>query len=346
MAKRGIRAAFYDTKRASAYAPSKIKGRAAKSFLGKQLAYQLHKKVVRKFPRRKTLVARPHHQFQADLADFSNLAKHNSHFKYLLTVLDVFTRMAYVRPLKNKTGRLTAEALQSIFASVKKPPKLLHTDGGSEFYNPSVRKVLKKLKIKLFSTSQKATKASLIERFQKTLKGRIYRYLTATGTYRYVDKLQDFVDAYNKSTHRTLKMSPLQASEDTSVFHTLYEKNKKKRKTPSFKVGTFVRKVLPAKSPFQKGYLQTFGDQYYRVVKVLKTNPPTYKIANLDGNTLHGTHYAQQLQGLPVEPTFGRVETVLKRGKGSTKLVKFRGFEEPVWVKKVYKRGRIAKYAT
>lgn len=345
MAKRNG-AAFYDTKKASSYAPSKIKGQAARKFLRNQLAYQLHKKVVRKFPRRKTLVARPNHQFQADLADFSNLAKYNSHFKYLLTVIDVFTRVAYVRPLKNKTGRLTAEALQSIFASAKKPPKLLHTDGGREFYNPQVNKVLKKLKIKLFTTTQKATKASLVERFQKTLKGRIYRYLTASGGYRYIDKLQDFVAAYNHAPHGTLKMSPLQASEDTSVFHTLYEKDKKKKPKPNFKVGTFVRKVLPAKSPFQKGYLQTFGDQYYVVTKVLKTNPPTYKIANLDGNALHGTHYAQQLQGLPQEPTFGRVEKVIKRGKGSSKLVKFRGFEEPAWVDRVYKRGRVAKYAT
>ena len=100
-------------------------------------SYTLNKPATRSFDRRKVLVSGIDKQFQADLVDMQRLTKDNDNIKYLLTVIDVFSKFAWAVPLKNKQGVTVASALDIIFKDRR--PKKLQTDDGKEFFNNDVQ---------------------------------------------------------------------------------------------------------------------------------------------------------------------------------------------------------------
>ena len=147
-----------------------------------------------------------------------SLSKHNDNINYILTVIDVFSRYAYAYPIKNKTGDYITEAFQKLFEI--QTPKLLQTDKGTEFINKKTQSLFKKHNVKWFTT-ENLTKAQMVERFNRTLKDRMYKYFTAADTKRWVggnpgeaEVLQDLVENYNTSYHRTIKMTPEEAVQD------------------------------------------------------------------------------------------------------------------------------------
>ena len=169
-----------------------------------------------------------------------NIAKYNRGYRYLLTVVDVFSKHAWVQPVKNKTGRAVMDAFAKILKGGRKPINL-QTDDGKEFYNKTFKALRKKKNIHHFSTSGD-TKASVVERFNRTLKQRLYRYFTVKNTLNFVPVLQDLVRGYNRSFHRSIKRAPNQVTltNTPEVWETLYGK-KGKWKKPLFKVGDRVR---------------------------------------------------------------------------------------------------------
>ena len=176
--------------------------------LEKELAYTLHKPVRRRFPTLRMQVWGMDHQWVADLVEVQRLAKHNGGTRYLLTVLDVLSKYAWVEPLKDKTGRSLAQAWERLLKRAHPcRPRQLQTDKGKEFYNRPFQQVLKKHAIHHFSTYGD-TKASVIERFNRTLKERLYRYLTAVNTLKFVDVLPQVVQGYNASWHRSIGRAP------------------------------------------------------------------------------------------------------------------------------------------
>ena len=127
-----------------------------KEWLETQDAYNLHKPVRYKFPRRKVIVSGPGQQWQADLIDVSRLSRHNNGIKFLLTCIDVFSKKAWTLPLKDKTG----QSLVRAFESIKDPlPKNLQTDKGTEFTNNKFQVRLKQHKIHFFTTENEDIKA-------------------------------------------------------------------------------------------------------------------------------------------------------------------------------------------
>ena len=116
-------------------------------------------------------------QWQIDLVDMSKLSKANKGFKYLMVVIDVFSKYAWLEPLKTKTGIEITKALKKIFDKNKRSPLVIQTDKGTEFLNSHVRTLLKSRKIKLFTTFSER-KASVVERLNRTLKSRMWRYFT------------------------------------------------------------------------------------------------------------------------------------------------------------------------
>ena len=118
-------------------------------------------------------------QWVADLVEMQPLKRWNRGTQYLLTVIDVFSKYAWVAPLKSKTGKAVTAALESILRrSGGRRPRRLQTDKGKEFCNTTFAKMLDHYGIRHFSTQGDA-KASVVERFNQTLKGRMYRYFTA-----------------------------------------------------------------------------------------------------------------------------------------------------------------------
>ena len=156
-----------------------------KAIMQKNLIYTLHKPVRIHYTKNPTVANSIDHQWAADLADVKNLSRYNKGVKYLLTVIDILSKYAWVVPMKNKTGAEQKRAFESILKEGRKPLRL-QTDKGSELYNKSFQEYLKQKGINHFST-QSDTKASVVERFNKTIKQRLYRALTADATLKYLN---------------------------------------------------------------------------------------------------------------------------------------------------------------
>ena len=299
--------------------------------LERDVAYTLHKPVRRTFPTTPVVVMGMDHQWVADLVDMQKVSKYNRGNKYLLTVVDALSKYAWVEPVHDKSGPKMKQAWERVFkrASPRQPHRL-QTDKGKEFYNATVQALFRKRGIHHFSTSGDA-KAALVERFNRTLKGRMYRYFTAANTLRYLDVLQDLVRDYNASIHRSIKKAPQDVTwqNEKQVWHTLYGKSLRQHasRRPTFRVGDRVR-LSQARRPFKKGYLPQWTEEVFEVSRVLldSIGPITYKVKELDGTPIVGTFYRQELQKVHVDDdTVWRIEKVLKR-RGDHLYVQWKGW--------------------
>ena len=136
--------------------------------------------------------------WDADLADVQLISKFNKGMRFLLCVIDIFSKYAWVVPLKDKKGVTTVEAFEKILDDSKKKPNKICVDKGSEFYNRSMKSWLEKNNIEVHSTHNEG-KSVVTERFVKTLKNKIYKHMKAVSKNVYIDKLDNVVDEYNNT---------------------------------------------------------------------------------------------------------------------------------------------------
>jgi transposase InsO family protein len=146
--------------------------------------------------------------WELNLADLQNISKYNDGIKYLLTCIGCFSRFAYVKPLTSKSSANVAKAFQSILEGPHKP-LVVRTDRGKEFLGSAFQKLLKGKNIEHRVCKDPVIKCSMVERFNRTIKTKLYKFFTYKSSYRYVDVLAKFVDAYNHSTHSTTGMPPI-----------------------------------------------------------------------------------------------------------------------------------------
>lgn len=158
---------------------SKIKRKEVQKWLEGEEAYTLHKPVKRKFVRNKVYVSFINEQFEADLVDMSHLKKENQGYTFLLTCIDVLSKYAWAIPIKSKNATDVTNAFQSILTTSGRICQRLHTDRGKEFYNTKFESLLKSYDIVHFSSGNMDIKCSIVERFNRTLKTKMYRYFTA-----------------------------------------------------------------------------------------------------------------------------------------------------------------------
>ena len=168
--------------------------RNVKDFLMRQDAYNLHRRIRHRFSRRRIFTKGIHDLCQADPVDMQSLAQHNDGVKYLLTCFDTFPKYALVRPLMNKSGLCVKEAFESILE--EKVPLYLQINKGTKFKNTLFQGQLTAYKIKFYTSENDDIKAARVERFNRTLKTRMYRYFKHSKSYRYVDVLEDLVHSY------------------------------------------------------------------------------------------------------------------------------------------------------
>ena len=314
-----LSSAYYDIKGVGSFGgiqalAKKTKGnqKQIKDWLESQDAYTLHKQVRYRFPRRKTIVSGPSQQWQADLIDVSRLSQHNQGIKFLLTCIDVFSKKAWVVPLKNKSGI----SLVAAFKSIQHPlPKTLQTDKGTEFLNYTFQQWLKDHKVHFFTTENEDIKASIVERFNRTLKTKLWRYFTHHDTLTYTDILESVVDVYNHTPHRSIGMAPndVTSANKGRVWLRLYA-DPMPYKEPTLHVGDTVR-ISKARRAFKKGYLAQWTEEIFSIVKRKSTQPPTFVLADYSGEVLKGTFYPQELQKVNKTDNVYRVEKILKRTK-------------------------------
>ena len=158
----------------------------------------------KKFKRRRVLVSGIDKIWAADLADMKAFSKDNRGVTYLLCVIDIFSKYGWLVPLKDKTGKSVASALRVIFEERK--PEKMWVDKGKEFYNKDVKDL-----IELYSTENEE-KSSVVERWIRTMKERMWKYFTDNNTNVYIDILPDLIEDYNNTKHSSIKMTPVEAS--------------------------------------------------------------------------------------------------------------------------------------
>ena len=301
-------------KRAHELGHNDIKPEDVKSFLQEQFSYTLHKPARRHFARNPTYVGGIDAQWQADLADMQELVKENDGYRYILTVIDIFSKYAWAQPVKDKGGKTIAEAMSKVFETDHRKPLKLQTDKGKEFFNKEVFSLLKHNEVELFA-SESDQKAAVVERFNRTLKTRLWTFFSARRTQRWVDELQNMVDSYNHSVHRTIGMAPAsvtKADEDRLWVRLYGDGDRNNRpKTKAVPVGSQVR-LNKWKGVFDKGYRPNWTTEHFKVTDtVAQRKRPLYKLEDYNGEEIKGTFYPEEVQHIKENKFF--IERVLKR---------------------------------
>lgn len=163
-----------------------------------QVVHEIHRYARKNFQRRKYTMYGIADTLQADLIEMQPYKGVNRGHRYILIVIDVFSKMAYAEPLMDKTGATVARAMERIFRKVSEQYHInhLHTDDGKEFFNTSMKQLLEKFKINHYSTFS-LMKASIVERLIRTIKHRLYTQFSLQGNYRWLTILPQVIDSYN-----------------------------------------------------------------------------------------------------------------------------------------------------
>ena len=292
-----------------------------------KLANELHKPIIRKFNKRKVYSSFKDNVWGADLADMQLLSKFNEGIKYLLCVIDLFSKYAFVIPLKDKKRISIVNAFQSILSKSKRKPNEIWVHKGSEFYNASFKKWLQDNDIVMYSTNNEG-KSVVAERFIRTLKSKIYKYMTSISKNVYINKLNAIVNKYNNTYHTTIKIKPIDVKDNTYI-----NINKEiNYKDPKFKVGDYVR-ISKYKNIFAKGYMPNWSEEDFVIDRMKNTVPWTYVINDLNGKKNTGTFYENELRKTNQKEF--RIEKVIKR-KGNKLYVKWNGYDNSFnsWINK------------
>ena len=255
-------------------------------YIDQNYSLSLHKQRRKKFLRRPFLVYDPMEAIQADLIFFNSpeIVRANSFYKYILSVIDIFSKKAFVRPLKTKNSTEVAKALDDIISQFPITPRKLMVDNGTEFSGSSNAindVIVQKYRMVIYILTDSQHKAGIVERFNRTLKQRIARFMTENNTKRYIDSLQDIVDNYNQTFHRAIGMAPNSVSftNRAEVFKHLFPKSEVKVKCKIQK-GWRVR-IPREKSIFEKGYTPIWTKEIFIVDKIEQVCLPFFCVSQL-----------------------------------------------------------------
>ena len=270
-----------------------------KDFLQQYPLHSVNKRITKKiFPRRRTIARYKDELWQADLIEYTTgkFPYHNRGYKYILLVIDVFSKVIYVEALKRKTGDQTADAMDRILQRAESPTMLV-TDGGREFFNKYFFKVMYTNNINHFQTPTRTKwKAAVAERANRTIKTRIDRWMQKTGRLDWVSIYQEIVENYNKTPHSTHKMAPLDVTSENrkEVYQRLYP-NSMITIECRLKVGDKVRKIREKKQ-FEKGYTSNWSEEIYTIAAVRQKHAVCwYKLKDATDSELDGVWYYYEL---------------------------------------------------
>ena len=264
---------FFD-KKSTGSGFKKLKNTAEPSALARSssvLADELHKPIIRKFDKRKVYSQLKDNIWGVDLADIQSLSRKNKGIKYILCAIDLYSKYAFVIPLKDKKGIGIVNAFNKIIKQSNRKPNKIWVDQGGEFYNNVFETWLSYNDINMYSTYNEG-KSVVAERFIRTLKNKLYKHMAATGKNVYYDVLGDVVNKYNNTNHSTIKMKPIDVKNNKRVY--IDEHNEKDSR---FKVGDRVR-ISRYKNIFAKGYTPNWSKEIFIVDKINDTVPYTYNL--------------------------------------------------------------------
>ena len=319
-----------------------------KNWIQRQNTYSRNKKVKRNFQRSRVIVSGIDDQFDADLADLRNYADENDGYQFLLVVIDVFSRYAWVEPIKNKTKEAVVEAMDKIL-SCGRIPRRLRTDRGSEFTADKFQNYMTERGIKHFTTYNEK-QANYVERFIRTIKSKIYRYTLTHNDPRYIDVLPRLVKSYNRTWHSGIQSEPINVNrrnEKKLWWQMYYPKEKyqprrvryrgrlivrKKKPIFKYKVGDKVR-ITHTRSPFDRAYDASWTAEIFTIHKRYNRHGiPVYRLVDWSDDPVKGTYYQAELQKVDTRADdLFKIDHVIKyKGKGKRKqaLVHWMGWRK------------------
>ena len=217
------------------------------------------------------------------------VSKFNKGIRFLICVIDIFSKCAWIIPLKDKKCVTITNAFQQILDNSDLKPNKIWVDKSSEFYSSSFKKWLEDNDIKMYSTHNER-KSVVAERFIRNLKNKINKHMTAVSKNVYFDVLDNIVNEYNNTYHRTIKKKTVDVKDNTYV-NIGKDVNDK---DPKFKIGDHVR-ISKYKSIFVfKGYTPNWSEKVFVISKIKNTVPWTYVNKDLNGEKIIGTFYENQ----------------------------------------------------
>lgn len=313
-------------------------------WLSEQDAYTLHRPVKRKFPRLRYNVSNIDDLWECDLLQLTGIKDANDGYCYALVVIDVLSKFAWLELLRDKSARHVAAAFERILdKAAGRAPVCLQSDRGKEFVGSAFQATLRKRNIRFRHARNPDIKAAVVERLNRTIRERMWRYFSHKNTSRYVEVLQKIIHAYNHTVHSGTKMKPC----DVNIYNAAEARenleNRAMRQTVNrrgrgqvrnkYAVGTYVR-ISRTKNTFERGYEKNFSEEIFKVNRVSnRQNLHTYVLEDLSGEVIDGFFYPEELapvgkKRVESEQRF-KIERVLRtRGRGSDKqvLVKWQGY--------------------
>ena len=269
-------------------------------YLNKQNAYSLYRTAHTKFPTPPVRVTRFNQQIDMDLMDVSRYQSDNDGVRYLLSAICVFSKQAYLEPLKTKEGGEVARAAAKILDARPPGVRVVSTDRGSEFRSAPYQQLLQDRGIHHFYAGGSG-KAVTVERFHRTIRSIMAKYMFRKNSKRYLEALDDLLAGYNKRYHTSIKMRPIDVNQDNEdvVYRNLYEKKLDIEKPDiipyQFKVGDSVR-ISGEKHPFRREFFERWSFEVFKVSKRWRQNNINmYKIKDCSGTELTGSFYAAEL---------------------------------------------------
>ena len=295
----------------------------------RQVVNELHKPARRNFQRRRTIIKGFADLWQLDLLEFQPYANRNSGYRYILVVIDCYSKYVWTEPLKNKTAEVVSKAFKNVLKNAKYSPKNLQTDNGTEFYNRNFSELMRRYNINHYSTFS-TKKAAIVERVIRTLKTWLHKEFSTRGKYKWLDILQKITKKYNSKVHRTIGMRPIDVTPTTQL--NVYKHPKIALKS-KLKIGDIVR-ISKYKGVFEKGFTPNFSTELFKIVKVNVTNPVTYILEDMNGRSIKGCFYQMELLKTK-NPDVYLVEKVLRK-KGNQRFVKWLGLpnDQNSWIDK------------
>ena len=300
--------------------------------------YTLNRRVQRNFQRGRVMVSGIDDQWEADLADMQSYSKENNDIKYLLFIIDVFSRFLWVEPLKDKTSQEIVSAFDAVLFETSRHPKRLRTDAATDFTSGNFQKYMRMENINHFVTHSEK-QANYVERVIQTIKKKIFRYMVAKNTREYVNVIEDMVTAYNNTWHNGIQERPIDVnpSNEKKLWWQMYwpktpykrrKRGRKKKVRFRYKIGAVVRMSI-LRSAFQREYLTRWTIELFKISdRFVRQGQPIYKLVDWNNDPVKGTFYENELQESK-EPTVFKIEEVLKyKGKGEAKkaLVSWKGW--------------------
>ena len=216
--------------------------------------------------------------WSSDLLDMNDYGpKNNRGYRFILVVVDNFSKFGWTVALKNKYAQSITDAFSQIIKTSNRKPNLLETDDGKEYVNKIFTEFLNKNKIKRYSryTDKGAVFA---ERFNRTIRNLLKKPVFEKGNANWVSELPSIIKKYNNTIHHSTKMTPIQASKkvyEKEVFSNLRDDREKQQ--PKYKLGQLVR-TADIKRVFSKGDSTNWSYKLYTITEVIHDSIPSYRI--------------------------------------------------------------------